>query len=401
MGARSHALFGAKVGAAFLLLGTLLQAALGAGDGGYVYGLASTLAMPITWLVGIAPVVLGLLVGVREDRLRAREDEDREQRDRMNRATSAIRVDGAASAVHSGAQTLASSLTSFRGLTRPMADSIRESTMCMRQLTGNAARASQSAEKLLRLAETAKRCSQEGLLEITASVDELRKLTEETRGLAGDIEALDDRMRNIVGLASAMNHLGERFESLADSAAEEMAQAATEFPLSLHFTVSEMQRQGKDAKDGATLVQGIIAELQKAMATTVVAAQEGVSRAERGVQIANRVGNCIEQIGEALEASTGAVAEITSIASQQDEGMDVMAKAMNQAHRVTEEAAGAIERLAQEAVGLSRLASGLCFFGHAGRVGRQAEPPQEQAHFEARRHEDRTSSGAEGGPPVV
>jgi methyl-accepting chemotaxis protein len=349
MNARVYAFYGVLFGVSFPFFGTLLQALfLDAAVGGFFTRLGHAQSMPIMWIVDTAPIVFGLLghmVGKREDEFCSREDSKREQ------------LKTTAGELFAGAENLLSTVSSFSAMATQTATSVRETTNTMQQLSQTAGRAALSAETVVGIANATKKSSEDGLQEIKFSVAELVKLSEDVRGLAKSVEGINERMRNIFEIASVMNYLGDRFQSLADSAASEMGQGdAQGLPMGLRFIVAEMRRQGKDAKNGATLVQNMVNEMQKVMTNTMSAAENGVRRAERGAQIANRTGDNIKRMSSALLNSSQAAMEIANIAKQQDSGIDEVLKSMNQVYLATEEAMSSTQRVAEEAKGLKDLA---------------------------------------------
>jgi len=350
MNARVYAFYGVLFGVSFPFCGMVLQALFfDASAGGFFSRLGHAQALPLMWIVDMAPLVLGAvgyLAGKREDEFNAFEDSKKEQ----------LRT--TAGELFTGAQALLSTVSSFSAMTTQTAASVRETTNTMQQLSQTAGRAALSAETVVGIANATKKSSEDGLQEIKFSVTELVKLSEDVRGLAKSIEGINERMRNIFEIASVMNYLGDRFQSLADSAASEMGQGdAQGLPMGLRFIVAEMRRQGKDAKNGATLVQNMVNEMQKVMASTMSAAENGVRRAERGAQIANRTGDNIKRMSSALVNSSQAAMEIANIAKQQDQGIDEVLKSMNQVYLATEEAMVSTQRVAEEAKGLNELAS--------------------------------------------
>ncbi len=353
MNARVYGFYGVLFGVAFPLFGTLLQALLfDASGSGFLTGIGHAQGLPLLWIVDTAPFVFGLMgyvAGKREDQFRAIEGAKREQ----------LRT--TAAELFTGAKSLLSTVSSFSSMTTQTAASVRETTTTMEQLGQTAARAALGAETVVGLTNSTKKSSEDGLQEIKLSIGELAKLSEDVRGLAKSIEGINQRMRNIFEIASVMNYLGERFQSLADSAANEIGQgeASDGLPLGLRFIVAEMRRQGKDAMNRASLVQNIINEMQKVMTATMTAAQNGVRRAERGAQIANRTGDNIKRMSTALQSSSHAAMEIATIARQQDQGIDEVLKSMNQVYLATEEAMTSTQRVADEARGLNDLAKRL------------------------------------------
>lgn len=350
MSARAYVFVGFLLGFFFPISGTIVQALVTEGGEGIFTRMMNAQSLALMWLVDLAPfvfAVVGFIIGKREDQYRLSEDAKREELAR------------AASELFSGAQSLLSAVSSFSSMTTQTASTVREATTTMQQLSQTAARTALSAETVVGLALATKKSSEDGLQEIKTSIAELLRLSDDVRSLAKSVDGVNERMRNIFEVASVMNYLGERFQSLADSAATEMSEGDETLPSGLRFIVAEMKRQGKDAKNGATLVQNIINDMQKVMAATMAAAENGVKRAEQGAQIANRTGDNIKRMSLALQNSSRSATEIATIAKQQDEGIDEVLKSLNQVFLVTEDAMTSTQRVAFEAKALNDLASRL------------------------------------------
>jgi methyl-accepting chemotaxis protein len=346
----SWGLGGVCVGSFFPVLAMLLQVLSFDADSSIPARMWRAQSLPAMWVVDLLPFVLGLvagLFGLRENQVHARDADKREQLTSM------------AGELFSGAQGLLSTVSSFSAMTSQTASAVRGTTATVQRLGQTAAQAALTAETVVGLASNTKKYSEEGMKEIRLSISELLKLSDDVRGLSKSIEGINERMRNIFEIAAIMNYLGERFQSLADSAASEIEQSSDGLPLGLRFVVAEMRRQGKDAQSGATLVQSIVNEMQKVMMTAMASADSGIKRAERGARIANKTGDNIKKLSAALESSERAALGIATIAKEQDQGIDEVLRSMNGVYLATEEAVVSTQRAALAAQALNELAGRL------------------------------------------
>ncbi len=346
----SWGFIGFSVGIFFPILAMCLQALAYDAESSFLARMGRAQSLPVMWVVDMAPFVLGIvtgLLGLHESQVRDRDAGRREQLTSM------------AGELFSGAQGLLATVSSFSAMTSQTAGAVRETTATVQRLGQTAAQAALTAETVVGLASNTKKYSEEGMKDIKLSISELLKLSDDVRSLSKSIEGINERMRNIFEIAAIMNYLGERFQSLADSAASEIEQSSEGLPLGLRFVVAEMRRQGKDAQSGATLVQNIVNEMQKVMMAAMSTADSGVKRAERGARIANKTGDNIKKLSSALESSERAALGIATIAKEQDQGIDEVLKSMNGVYLATEEAVAATERAAIAAQALNELAGRL------------------------------------------
>ncbi len=340
---------GFGVGLLFLVLGTLIHSFAFGGEAGFFSRLVLAQSTPLMWLVDTLPFVLGLAAG----RFGLREDQYRSQG-----ATKGDYLITLAGEINSGAQALLAAVDWFSKATAQTATAVRATTSTIQGLSQGATQAALSAETVAGLVSKTKEYSANGLQAIGVSTAELLKLSENVRGLSKSIEGVNDRMRTIFEIASVMNYLGERFQGLADSAAGELEQSA-EVPLGLRFVVAEMRRQGKAAQNGASTVQNLVAEMQKAMTAAMVAAEMGVTRAERGALVATKTGDNIKKLSDALESSSRAATNIANIAKEQDHGIGQVLGSMNNVSHATTKAMASTDRVASAAQVLNELAGRL------------------------------------------
>jgi len=338
MNARRYGLYGALFGLLFPVLGMFLQSALDPAGGALGSRLARAHGMALMWITWTAPIFLGAVSALWG-----------RQRDQ----TITLAAD-----LFSSAQNLLSSVSSFSSLNTETAASVRETTAAMNQLGQTATQAALTAETVVGIADSAKKCSEEGLHAADESTGEMIRLGEEVKELSKRIEALNDRMRDIFAIASVVNYIGDRFKSLADSAVVEIGRipASKGIPLALRFIVAEMRRQSADAKGAATQVKGLLGDVHRAMLSAMASAENGVRRAEEGAKVANTTGDSIRRLANALRDSSQAAKDIAVVAQQQDHGIDQVLKAMNEIFRASEETVVSTHSVADQARTLDRIA---------------------------------------------
>lgn len=333
-----YAILGGVAGLGAPIGGTVLQAWLGSGGGGLAERAAQAQTLPLMWLVYTTPVVLAslaFLVGRQKDA-----------------------AAGLADGLFGTAQALLSSVSSFSSLHTQTAASVRETTAAVTQLGQTATQAALNAETVVGIAAHARRTSEDGLLAAKTSSDHLLVLAGEVRDMAKRIESLNDRMREIFATASVVNYIGDRFKSLADSAVVEIGKipASKGVPLALRFIVAEMRRQSTDAKNAAAQVKAVLGEAHKAMMTAMVAAQNGVLRAEEGAKVATVSGESIQRLATALRESSTAARDIAVVAQQQGLGIDQVLKAMNEIYLASQDTVTSTQSVADQARTLDQLA---------------------------------------------
>lgn len=345
---RSYTAWGVLFGLFFPISGMLLQAALDPSDDGVWIRLSRAQSSPLLWIIDLTPLFMGIysaVMGRREDLRMAAEEVRR-----------TVFVDTSA-ALFKSAQQLLSTVSSFSALSAETAASVRQTTATMEQLAHTATHAALTAETVVGLAGSSQRCADEGLRAVENSTLEMLALAEDVRELSGRVEGLNDRMKDILEVASVVDTVSERSRAVAGRAADEL----TRSPGSGRFgeVVAEMRRHSEDAQRSAQTVKRILAEVHKAMMSAMTAAEKGIQRAERGAEVAASTGDAIRRLAAALKDSSDAAREIAQVAQQQDRSVDEVQKAMNAIFLATEQTVEGAREVAGGANSLHELAERL------------------------------------------
>jgi methyl-accepting chemotaxis protein len=342
---RRYALYGALFGLFFPFAGTLLQAVFEASAVGFRGGLARAQSMPLLWIIDTAPLFLGALAsfaGRRQDQLLVAEAAKR---------TAFVET---ARELLAAAKDLLSTVSSFSALSTETAASVRETTATMTQLSQTAAQAALTAETVVGLADSTQRCSTDGLRAVHAATAEMVDLGEVVRGLSTRITGLAERGREVLEVASVVTYVADESQRLAAAVAQEVQRnpAARAFAA----VAAQMRSHADEAKKAAVQVKRILGEVDAAMLQAVSAAEHGAVRADQGAAVARTTGDTIQRLASALQDSSEAARNIARVAQQQDHGIDLVLKAMNEIFLATEETMAGTHRVATGARTLNDLA---------------------------------------------
>jgi len=348
MNTRWYALWGALLGALFPVAATLLQAALDASGSGYWSRVVAAQRTPLLWFVDTAPLFLGLLASVA-----GRRADQRLSAEQARRAA----VESTSTELHRAARELLATVSSFSALTSQTAASVRETTSTMSRLSQTTTHAALTAETVVGLAESSRRCSENGLRAVDEATEEMLHLAGDVRELSDRIEQVNSRMRDILEVASAVGSLSERAQHIAARATREI-ELHPPTP-ALVAIVADVQHQASDAQRTAAAVKSMLGETHKAMLAAMTAAEKGIQRAERGAEVARNTGKTIHQLAEALQNSSRAARNIAQVAQQQDQGVDEVLRTMNEIYLATEQAAAGTLTVAGGARALTDLADRL------------------------------------------
>ena len=346
----TYAVWGALAGALFPVVGALVEAArrpeVGAGAAGLLRVVEQT---PLLWIVGTAPLFLGLMAafaGQRQDQLAA---------------IDAARREGflkTASELFTAAQSLHSTVSSFSAMTAGTAASVRETTATMGQLGHTATQAALTAETVIGLARQGERASAEGRTAVEACLGELREVADAVRGHSQRMASLEARTHELFEVVSLVGQMADRSRRLAD-AAEAEVEGGGPAGAGLREVAAALRQQAEDASHASVRVTALLAEVRDGLRAALTAADGGLRRVEQGADVASGAGETIERLTRALRDAALAAREIATVAQEQDRGIDLALKSMNEIYLATQGSVTSTQAVATEAKALNDLASGL------------------------------------------
>jgi len=119
-------------------------------------------------------------------------------------------------------------------------------------------------------------------------------------------------------------------------------------------------------------IAGMVADIQNGASSAVQSMENGVSRVERGVRLANGTGQSMQQVAASATSVSAAVADISNAIREQSVAGQEIAQRVEQVAQMSEERHGAAEQSADHATRLVKrfVLIGTCLAGCIGQVGR-------------------------------
>jgi methyl-accepting chemotaxis protein len=209
------------------------------------------------------------------------------------------------------------------------------------------------SEEVVAAAEQAVSGGLEGRQAITLAVAAMDAISERVSGIATKILGLSAQTNAIGLIVDTVKELAEQSNLLAVNASIEAAKAG-EQGRGFSVVASEVRSLAEQSKRATQQIRGILAEIQKATQTVVMATEDGSKRVEDGVRLINSVNLLTEELSKALEQSAMKARQITGAASQQAVGVSQISTSMDAINRVGKETAKGITQLEQAVRELNR-----------------------------------------------
>jgi methyl-accepting chemotaxis protein len=194
------------------------------------------------------------------------------------------------------------------------------------------------------------------------AVDEAIQAMERIRGRVQDVSArvlsLGERSQQIGEIIDLIDDISDETHLLALNAAIEAA-GAGEHGRRFAVVAAEVKSLANRTLAAAKEVKGVIAEIRQATSSAILAAEEGSKEVERGVELAHRAGQTMDNIVMVAERTAQSAAEINLATAQQQSASEQVVETMREIAEVARQSAHGARQLAEAAATLTAIADRL------------------------------------------
>lgn len=257
----------------------------------------------------------------------------------------------AAGQLQAASQAQASGATEQASAVSEVGTTIEELGSTARQIAQAADHVSQAAQQTL-----------ENLSSGQGAVDESIQAMERIRGRVQDVStrvlSLGERSQQIGEIIDLIDDISDETHLLALNAAIEAA-GAGEHGRRFAVVAAEVKSLANRTLTAAKEVKGVIAEIRQATAVAVLAAEEGSKEVERGVELAHRAGQLMDNIVMVAERTAQAAAEIGLATAQQQSASEQVVETMREIAEVARQSALGARQMAESSATLTAIADRL------------------------------------------
>lgn len=238
------------------------------------------------------------------------------------------------------------------------AASVQEISATVAEVKQTSIQAMDHAAKVITSAEGAVQASKEGTGAVEESIHGMHDIQKQVEAIAEKILSLSEQTQQIGEIIQSVNEIAEQSKLLALNAAIEAARAG-EHGKGFSVVASEIRTLADQSKQATNQVRGILGEIQKATNSAVIATEEGGKKVDAGVSLANRAGENIHRLSQAISDSADSGRLISSSSQQQTAGVEQIAIAMQQISQATKNALQAVKRTEEVAANLQQLSDSM------------------------------------------
>ncbi|GIV97675.1 MAG: methyl-accepting chemotaxis protein [Herpetosiphonaceae bacterium] len=285
-------------------------------------------------------------------------------------------LSSAAAQVSAASQQQASGATEQASAVSQVSSTIEELGYTARQIALSADQVREAAQQTLDSLG-------QGQQAVDESIRGMERIKARVQDVATRVLGLGERSQQIGEIIDLIDDIADETHLLALNAAIEAA-GAGEHGRRFAVVAAEVKNLANRALNAAREVKGVIAEIQTATNSSVMATEESVKEVEKGLELARRAGEVMDMVLMMAERTASAAQEISLATSQQQTASEQVVETMREIAEVSRQAAAGSRQMAQAAATLTAIAERLHGIASADVVQQPAVNGRER---ELREHE--------------
>ncbi|HEX2912508.1 MAG TPA: methyl-accepting chemotaxis protein [Chloroflexia bacterium] len=260
----------------------------------------------------------------------------------------AVKVSSAAAQISTASNQSASA-------TIEQAGAVAQATVTMEELSHTAQQIAEAASAVAIAAEQTLDSASEGQETVKESINGINSLKNQVRNITDRILALSERSQRVGHIIDQVASIADQTHLLALNAAIESA-GAGEHGKRFAVVAANVKQLAERSRQATKDVQAVLEEIQAATNASVMATEQGMKEAERGVMLAHRTGEANESIILMVERTVQLASGISLATQQQRSASEQVVTSMRELAGVIQEAAASARQSSALATSLDEIA---------------------------------------------
>lgn len=244
-------------------------------------------------------------------------------------------VSGAASDLSSAASEILAATTQQATSTSEEAAAVTQASATIEEVRSITVQTAQRAQEVADLAQRIVHVAQSGQQSVAETIAGMEEVAQRVDAIARTVRTLEQQARTIGTIIASVAEIAAQSNILALNAAVEAARAGAA-GRGFAVVAEEVRNLAEQSRTATVEIRNVLNEIQRGVGAVVTVTEEGRGMAERGVQIAAQSGEAIRILGETLQQSLAASAQIAAAANMQLTGAEEIVLAI---HNIREAAA--------------------------------------------------------------
>jgi len=257
--------------------------------------------------------------------------------------------------VSSAAAQIAAASRQSALISADQAGAVAEATVTIEELSHTAQQIAEAATLVANAAEQALGSASDGQETVRASIKGIKGLKTQVQDIAVKILALSERSQRVGHIIEQITGIADQTHLLALNAAIESA-AAGESGKRFAVVAAEVKKLSERSRNATKEVQAVLGEIQAATNASVMATEQGMKEAERGVALAHKSGDANESIIQMVERTVQLASAISLATQQQRSASEQVVASMRQLATVIQDGAASAKQSSSLAMALDEIA---------------------------------------------
>jgi methyl-accepting chemotaxis protein len=260
-------------------------------------------------------------------------------------------IDRAISSIASSSTEIAATVEEQERMASQQAASVNQTTTTMDELGASSRATSQQIETAASQAMQALSLAGLGTKAVEETLKAMATLKTRVEDMQGQIMQLSEQTDRIGNISTLVSDLANQTNMLALNAAVEAVRAG-EHGKGFGVVASEIRKLSDRSKKSATQINLLVADIQKAINSTVMVTDEGTKTVESGVNIASETAAAFAGVANAINNVVLSSQQVSLNAKQQAVAIEQVVEAMNSLNQAAAQTASGIT---QTKVGTQKL----------------------------------------------
>jgi methyl-accepting chemotaxis protein len=214
---------------------------------------------------------------------------------------------------------------------------LQETAVTAQQIRQTSAAAAQRAAAVMEVVSRADEVSRLGEESIESSLGGLSEIGSTVQSITGQIALLSERTLQIGGITATVKDLADQSNMLALNAAIEAVRSG-EHGKGFAVVAREIRSLADQSIRATARVREILDDVSRAIAQTASMVAQGQRRMETGIAQVRASGETLRNLSQMVKDSSGAVRDIASSVSQQNNGIGQIFAAIRDLNSIMEDA---------------------------------------------------------------
>ncbi|QWT44886.1 methyl-accepting chemotaxis protein [Azospira inquinata] len=252
-----------------------------------------------------------------------------------------MRIQSSTAQVGQAATGLSDQMAQINQASQQSSDAIASSAAAIEQMAVSVDHISQSAKDTESNASRATGLARAGETQVQQAGEQIRRVATQVTEASGQIGGLEDRSREIGGIAMVIKEIADQTNLLALNAAIEAARAG-EHGRGFAVVADEVRKLSERTGRATDEITGMIEAIHRDTAG-VVASMEAVGPlVASGVEMVEKAGAALQQISQASDVALANISDVASATTEQSQASAAVARNVEQISGMIEESVNSV-----------------------------------------------------------